>query len=447
MKQLIITISLFLLLITGCKHEPIDNRGVLDIELQQTLEIAADNKGISFFQQPESTDFANIPQDPQNPITAEKVALGKLLFHETALAVIPRRAAGLNQYSCASCHHYKAGFQAGRRQGLGEGGLGFGIAGEGRYRDLNYASAFLDVQPIKSPSTLNVAYQKNMLYDGSFGATGTNENTASFWTEFTPRNINFLGYEGVESQAIAGHATHQLDVDADFIMNSDYKSLFDNSFPDVPVDLRYNDTIGGLAIAAYERTMLANRSPFQLWLRGDWEAMSDQEKKGATLFFGKANCTSCHTGPALSSMNYYALGMGDLVGQGIFGSEPPTGPTNRGRGGFNSNEADFYKFKVPQLYNLLDSPFYGHGSTFTSVEAVVRYKNEAIAEKGSVPATQLAEGFVPLSLSEVEIADLSVFLKTGLRDPELERYVPEVLPSGLCLPNNDVVSRMDLGCQ
>ncbi|MEM6723044.1 MAG: cytochrome-c peroxidase, partial [Bacteroidota bacterium] len=105
-----------------------------------------------------------------------------------------------------------------------------------------------------------------------------------------------------------------------------------------------------------------------------------------------------------------------------------------------------FKFKVPQLYNLKDSPFYGHGSTFTSVEDVVAYKNAGIAENTSVPAGQLASSFQPLNLTEYEIYQITAFVEDALYDPDLLRYTPNTLPSGLCFPNNDLDSKADLGC-
>jgi cytochrome c peroxidase len=73
---------------------------------------------------------------------------------------------GMYTYSCASCHHVDAGFQSGLKQGIGEGGLGFGVHGEGRIKNAMYPESELDVQPIRTPTTLNVAYQEVMLWNG-----------------------------------------------------------------------------------------------------------------------------------------------------------------------------------------------------------------------------------------------------------------------------------------
>ena len=219
------------------------------------------------------------------------------------------------------------------------------------------------------------------------------------------------------------------------------------AFPNTPIDDLCNRTNAGLAIAAYERTMLSNQAPFQQWLRGDMDAMSAEEKQGALLFFGKAKCNSCHTGPALNSMAFYGMGMKDLFetteityGAGV------DSDANLGRGGFTKKAIDYYKFKVPQLYNLKDSPFYGHGSSFRTIREVIEYKNAAVAENPSVPPSQLAVEFVPLNLTDEEIGLLVTFIESGLYDPNLVRYEPEEIRSGNCFPANDPASQEDLGC-
>jgi cytochrome c peroxidase len=144
-------------------------------------------------------------------------------------------------------------------------------------------------------------------------------------------------------------------------------------------------------------------------------------------------------------MSFYALGMNDMEGNGTLNSSSDLA-ANKGRGSFTQNAADNYKFKTPQLYNLKDSPFYGHGGTFTSLRDVITYKNTAMAENNHVPVSQLAEGFHPLNLSDEEIEDLVNFIENGLYDPDLFRYVPDVLPSGNCFPNADILSQIDQGC-
>lgn len=437
--------------IQSCRKDPVEEISSTptdyDKALLNAINAATDGVGVDMLILPESNDFASIPQDPLNPLSNAKVQLGKLLFHETGLAKNPKlEDEGVGTYSCSSCHHARAGFQANMQQGIGEGGMGFGIAGEGRELNPIYHVDSIDVQPLRTPSAMNGAYQKVMLWNGQFGATGPNEGTEALWDPASPVWNNQFGHEGLETQAIAGLSVHRMEVDEEICQEfSLYEDLFDIAFSEWPEATRYSVRTGGMAIGAYERTLLSNKAPFQEWLRGDNGAMTNSEKRGAALFFGKAECSSCHNGPALNSMTFYALGMTDMDGNGTYGSSTDN-TANLGRGSFTGDAADNYKFKTPQLYNMKDSPFFGHGGTYTSVREVVEYKNAAVSDNGNVPSSQLAEGFHTLELTDAEITDLVNFLENALYDDDLLRYNPQELPSGNCFPNADPISQIDQGC-
>lgn len=438
--------SAIALLISSCtKDDYIPITSNLDAELLNALDNASNGEGVSFFVLPESDDYANIPQDPLNPITSEKVALGKLLLHETATGGVPKMDAMKGTYSCVSCHQAAAGFGAGIRQGIGECGIGFGIRGEERVVNTNVPIDSIDVQPIKSPTILNVAYQDVMLWNGQFGGTGTNAGTEASWIEIEE---NFLGLQGIEVQAIKGQKVHRLQIDDEFVHTFGYKKLFDAAFPDIPENERYTKLNGALAMAAYERTLLANRSPWQDWLKGDTNALDETEKKGAIVFFGKGKCYECHTGPALNDKGFHAYGMDDFANtnDALLLFDHNMDKVKRGRGGFTNNPDDDYKFKTPTLYNLVDNGFYGHGGTFTSVKEVIEYKNNGVPQKTEVPSENLASQFGTIHLTEEEIDAMTAFITNSLRDPELNRYVPDAIISGSCFPNNDDISRVDLGC-
>ncbi|MDX1420529.1 MAG: cytochrome c peroxidase [Rubricoccaceae bacterium] len=425
----------------------------LDAQLREAVTAAAEGAGLDAFRVPDDGDLAAIPQDPRNPLTPEKVALGRLLMHETALAVNPTHAMMEGTYSCASCHHVAAGFRAGVPQGLADGGVGFGHFGERRRPHPDYAHDELDRQPIRSPSLMNGAYQAVTLWNGQFGAAGPNAGTEAEWTEGTPIVNNRLGYEGLETQAIAALTVHRMQDGPAFVIETlpEYAARFAAAFPDFratdPAIASAEMEMAGLAIAAWERTVLPSEAPFQRWLRGETDAMTAAQKRGAILFFGRAGCVSCHGGPALANMSFHALGMGELTGPGVFSDFNPKDPVHLGRGGFTQRDADTYRFKVPQLYNLADDAFLGHGATFASIRDVVAYKNAAVPQSTLVPADRLDPLFVPLGLTEDEVDDLAMFLERGLYDARLGRHVPEALPSGSCFPNNDPQSRIDLGCE
>ncbi|WP_299259273.1 cytochrome c peroxidase [uncultured Aquimarina sp.] len=445
MKKLTV-IAVMAMVISSCtKDDYIPIMSNLDAKLLNTLNEISSGEGATFFILPESDDYANIPQDPLNPITAEKVTLGKLLLHETSTGGNPKMTEMKASYSCASCHQAAAGFAAGIRQGIGECGIGFGIRGEERVADTTVPRDSIDVQPIKSPTLLNVAYQDVMLWNGQFGGTGTNAGTEASWTEIQE---NFLGFQGVEVQAIKGQKVHRLQIDDEFVNTFGYKELFDAAFPDVVGSERYTKRNAALAIAAYERILLANKSPWQDWLKGNNDALTDIEKKGAIAFFGKGKCYECHTGPALNDKGFYSFGMGDFdnVNDALLLYDVNIDNVKRGRGGFTNNSADNFKFKTPTLYNLVDNGFYGHGGTFTSVKAVISYKNQGTPQNAEVPAENLAFQFGTINLTEEEIDNMTSFIENSLRDPELNRYVPESIISGNCFPNNDYTSRVDLGC-
>ena len=419
-----------------------ENTPIEDEELTDQINSVS---SISELQLLRGNSIATIPQDPKNPITQAKVDLGKLLFHETGLALNPKMIAGKNTYSCASCHHAKAGFQSGMKQGIGEGGSGFGLIGESRAMALNYNDTLIDAQPIRSPSILNVAFQDVMLWNGQFGGTKTNAGTQAEWTTGTPKETNDLGFEGVETQAIAGSDVHRLQFDSLMIKNNaTYKNLFDAAYPNVAATERYSKLNGALAIAAYERTVVASEAPFQKWLQGEQDALTETEKKGAVLFFGKAKCYSCHSGPGLNGMGFHALGMNDLSGADIHGTVDDA--TKKGRGGFTKKPEDNYKFKTPTLYNLKGLSFLGHGGSFSSVKEVIEYKNNAVAENNEVPQHRISDQFEPLNLTAEEIDQLTVFVENGLYDDHLDRFVPESLPTGLCFPVADAQAKQDMGC-
>ncbi|MGK0428880.1 MAG: cytochrome c peroxidase, partial [Psychroserpens sp.] len=180
------------------------------------------------------------------------------------------------------------------------------------------------------------------------------------------------------------------------------------------------------------------------WLNGNENALNEQETEGALLFFDDAKCFSCHSGPALNSMDFYALGMNDLAGDDVL--TVIDDGTKRGRGGFTNNPEDDYKFKTPQLYNLKDVTFFGHGGSFQSIESIVRYKNNAEVENQDVSLGQVSSMFTPLNLTDDDIEAITAFLENALYDSNLQRYVPEELPSGYCFPNADPISSQDMGC-
>jgi cytochrome c peroxidase len=296
-----------------------------------------------------------------------------------------------------------------------------------------------------------------MLWNGQFGnviggIVNIGIDPERHFTEGTPKEANLRNLAGLETQAVAGLGVHRMNVEEGSVLTTHekYRMMFEAAYG----TSQPNDMLeaASFAIAAYERTILANQAPFQDFLRGDEDAMTLEEVEGAKVFFGKGNCHSCHNGPALSSPVgslasevFMTLGFHDLdmwddiigeVGEGV----------REGRAGFTGDDMEKYAFKVPPLYNLTDTEVFGHGASFTSVEEVVRYKVAATPQHPDVDLIDIDYRFTPLDLSEEEISNLVSFLENSLYDPDLMRYVPTELPTGLCVTNNDEDSRRELGC-
>ena len=425
-------------------------------ELEQLIRAASPDGTLDAFIIPDSRDYDNIPQDPNNRITESKVKLGKLLYHETGLTT--EGQTGMEgTWSCASCHHATAGFKSGNAQGIGDGGVDFH---DMRMANMNLEDiTIVDHQPISSPTVLNVAFQDVMLWNGQFGNAEGSVNSdidpSVLSTEGTPKAANATGFSGVEVQVIAGAGVHRMNIGEGSILetNEEYIEMIEEVRQESE-DVREVSLgeLAALAIAAFERTVLADQAPFQQWLRGDRQAMGHAEIEGAKVFFGKGQCSACHTGPALSSRvgaseseMFMSIGFADLDAYNVVHSEIPSdAPVRLGRGGLTGDPEDNYKFKIPPLYNLADSNFLGHGNSFNSVRAVVEYKNAAIPENPN--AENIDPRFVPLNLTDQEIDDLVAFIEGGLRDNQLHRYEPTELPSGKCRVNDDALSRFALGC-
>ncbi|MEO0683497.1 MAG: cytochrome c peroxidase [Cyanobacteria bacterium J06649_11] len=396
---------------------PLDN-GDLDYQLKRILEGCAPNNSLTYFQLPKW--YYEIPSDPNNPISEEKIELGKNLFFNTKLHINNVRPDSENTISCASCHSPNHGFKSGLRQAIGGGGIG---EGENRIRNRSFAPGEIDMQNIATPTSLNSAYQSTHGWTGQFGGKGANTDLApSPLVNAIVKEANAKGYQGIASQALAALEVHRLGMNEELASALGLLALYDDAFSDFPREQRYSSLTTALALDAYERSMITNEAPFQDWLSGEHYAMSDQSKRGAILFFGKAGCVNCHTGPALNSMAFHAVGMKDLSQNDhssilISSSNPPE---NRGREMVTCNLADRNKFKVPQLYNLQDFNFYGHGSSFESIREVVEYFNYAIPEKEVVTSSY----FQWLGLKDYEVNDLVYFLTHGLYDDNLERYLP-----------------------
>ena len=440
-----ISILGLIVVLNACTKDRMPTLVELDNQLENSIQGKSPNGTLDFYVLPNENDLHLIPQDPKNPLTPQKVELGKLMFHDTGLGQDPMKEAGRGTYSCASCHVSEAGFRPGNFQGIADGGVNFGIGGEDRVKNTLYSDDELDVQSARPLSMVNVAYVSNTFWNGQFGGGNVNEGTEDVWDLRDDTELNHLGFEGIETQNMDGLIAHRITINKELLDEYGYTFLFDQVFADVPVEERYTITTASLAFSAYIRTILANRAPFQDWLKGDREALGYEEKKGAILFFEKAQCIQCHYNQNLGSSEFHALGVTDMDQIPSYNTSPDD-RRNLGRGGFTLQPEDNYRFKVPGIYNLQGANFYFHGASKTSIRDLVEYKNAAQSENSRVPQDLISSKFKPIGLTEEEKNHLIAFLENGLQDPDLKRYVPTSVLSGNCFPNADEASQLDLGC-
>ncbi len=394
--------SLMILLILACTRDQNSFSADLDSKLTDNLIRISPESSLEYFKLPAYNNLVRIPQDPLNPLSPAKVELGQYLFFETGIAINAENPSGEYSYSCASCHILDAGFTPGQVQGIGDGGLGYGVKGEGRHKNPDYHLSELDIQSIRPLSLVNVAFVKNTFWNGQFGSENVNVGTEDLWDNRSDTKLNELGYKSIETQNIIGLNSHRFKIDKSKVEAYGYKTLFDTAFPEFKEEFRYSTRAASLAISAFIRTIVASDAPFQQWLDGETNIMSDDEKEGALLFFGKAKCFSCHYEKNLGSHEFHVLGTKDMDQNDNCFLASAEDRRNDGRAGFTLKDEDLNKFRVPGLYNVSDYGFYFHGSSKKSITEVIDYKIQAIAENPRVNESQISEKFNPIYLTDSE---------------------------------------------
>jgi cytochrome c peroxidase len=297
-----------------------------------------------------------VPIPADNPQTPEKLALGKLLFFDPRLS-------SSNTVACATCHQPSEGMSDGLARPRG-------VNGE---------------LPRNSMTVWNTAYMRALHYDG---------NRASL--------------EEQADKAIPGFAMGQpypaLLEELGAI--PEYKDRFSRVFPDGITEANITK-----AIAAFERSLLTFRSPFDRFRAGDKHALTAEQKEGMDLFFSaRTACSSCHVAPLFTDNAWHNLGV------------PQVGPkaVDNGRADVTKNPADTGAFKTPILRNIeLTGPYMHDGVLTTLAEVVAFYAG------GGGPGPNKSPLIKPLDLSAKEQKALVAFLRS-LTDPTAQVEVPRL---------------------
>jgi cytochrome c peroxidase len=244
--------------------------------------------------------------------------------------------------------------------------------------------------------------------------------------------------------------------------NAEYRKLFGKSFREVNAGAPITYEMLARSIAEFEFTLVFADAPLDKFARGQKNAMTYDEKRGALLFFRSGNCARCHTAGGesfemFSDFQMHVAGIPQITpanGNVVF--DGPAANEDFGLEQVTGNASDRYAFRTSPLRNLALQRAFFHNGCFTRLEDAVRYHLDAIAAAPSYdpvlagvdvdlqgPQGPIApvlaridpELATPVTLSTDEFRQLVAFLRTGLLDPkanahDLRKLIPAQVPSG-----------------
>ena len=256
-------------------------------------------------------DF-EIPRD--NPLTEEKVRLGKRLFFDKRLSLD-------ESLSCATCHDSEKGFSNGLA-------VSEGVSGKTGSRNV--------------PSIVNRLYGSTQFWDGRAETLESQALGPLFNPDEMAMNEKLL--------------LERLNTDTVYLKL--FYQAFGSSEPTVERISK--------ALACFERTLLTGETAFD---RYEWEgiatALSASAKRGLSLFRGKGRCSTCHIGTNFTDEQFHNLGAGEGAGQ-----------MDPGRAAVTGDAADLGKFKTPSLRNIEYTAPYMHDGSLASLEDVIEFYNQ-----------------------------------------------------------------------
>jgi cytochrome c peroxidase len=322
----------------------------------------------AFAQAPTKEDLKwLLPKQPSapvdNPSTPQKVALGKMLFFD------PRLSADGN-LACAGCHNPMFGWSDGLATAKGSKSKILGRA---------------------TPTVVNAGYNTIQMWDGR---KSTLEDQAMGPMESMDEMAMDLKVLFAWLEKTPG-----------------YKAAFTKAFPGEPID---HKTVSK-ALAAFERTVVSNDSPFDRWLRGDKKAMTPAQIRGFRLFTdrGKANCVACHQAPNFTDNGFHNIGLA------VYDQPTP----DMGRYVIKPVASMKGAFKTPTLRDVaLTGPYFRDGSAKTLMETIDHYNRGGVSTKDRSPEIKA------LNLSKEEMEDLLAFMH-ALTTPPRPFTLPVLPPN------------------
>lgn len=387
--------------------------------------------------------------------------LGRNLFHDTIVSL-------KGDQSCAACHSATAGF--GDTKSIAIGIDNNFIVGADRAGTRNQR---------RTPMAANSAFFPTLMWNSRFASLSGDPFDNSGGFIFPPPESASLSDKAhllvaqafippTERVEAAGFEfpgdNYAIRVEVIRRINEvpEYRKRFGKIFREVKAGAPISYDMFAKAIAEFEFTLVFTDAPIDKFARGQRNAMTDDQKRGALLFFGRANCDSCHSvsgqsNEMFSDFQQHVIGVpqivptvGNVVFDGAlqnedFGLEQVTGNPN-----------DRYKFRTSPLRNVGLQPAFFHNGAYTRLEDAIRFHlNPTAVAPNYDPVTAGVDADLqnpvgpiapvlarldplmqsPVYLSDEEFRQIVDFVRSGLLDPRakpenLRRLVPSRVPSG-----------------
>lgn len=391
---------------------------------------------------------------------AAKVELGRLLFFDRILS-------GNQNISCATCHHPSLATADRVALGLGEGAEGLGPE---RSAGLGANDGVHERVPRNSPALFNLGAREftRVFHDGRVEVDTLGNYASGFISPAKwklPEGLdNVLSAQAMfpvtSPTEMAGQKGENSIADARSLNNAagpggvweqlgqrladlpEYVELFRSAYPEQVTEAGdVNYVLAANAIAAFEtEAFRSDQSPFDRFLRGEDAALGPDARRGMELFYGKAGCSDCHSGPFQTDHDFHAIAMPQIgPGKGDGSDAAYWSKTGEkaftedfGRGRVTVRPQDAFKFRTPSLRNVALTGPWGHAGAYESLEAVVRHHADPVGslERYSLPTDLLPRLDAVLETSvagaRLEVSPLSARRLAAYlqRDDWVQRHEP-----------------------
>jgi cytochrome c peroxidase len=331
-----------------------------------------------------------------NPQTPQKIALGKMLFWDPVLS-------GNRDIACGTCHHPALGYSDALDLSIGVNGQGLGVTRH-----------FLagNTIPFVKRNSLSIV---NTAFNGITANGAYNPATAPMFFDNRSQSLELQSLEPMKTmEEMRGTNIAFANLLDSVVLRlskvPQYVQLFADAFQTTNAVTTQNL---GRAIASYERTIIANNSPYDQYIRGNVSAMTAAQIQGMNLF-SSDGCIRCHSGPMFSDFALHVLSVPDNTKL----------PTDAGAGGT-------YSFRTPSLRNLSLTGPYMHSGVFTTLNAVMNFYDQVGGGRSQNP--NVANNRLDANLRGINNNNQNAIIQflNALNDPNFDRTIPTTVPSGL----------------